>query len=149
MSPQFDYVVIDGGLAGASAVETLRSEGATGSILLLSEEAQLPYQRPPLSKGFLTSEKKPTPSLIVSEAKYKELDVETSELVMFDSYTEDLSADHIVASGSLPPSFPWTTINGKHYWNGGIVSNSPLEKVVERCGSAGKRVFIIDLFPGK
>ncbi len=77
------------------------------------------------------------------------VDVETSELVMFDSYTEDLSADHILASGSLPPSFPWTTIKGKHYWDGGIVSNSPLEKVVERCGSAGKRVFIIDLFPGK
>ena len=77
------------------------------------------------------------------------VDVETSELVTFDSYTEDLSADHILASGSLPPSFPWTTIKGKHYWDGGIVSNSPLEKVVERCGSAGKRVFIIDLFPGK
>ena len=77
------------------------------------------------------------------------VDVETSELVTFDSYTEDLSADHSLASGSLPPSFPWTTIKGKHYWDGGIVSNSPLEKVVERCGSAGKRVFIIDLFPGK
>lgn len=76
------------------------------------------------------------------------VDVQTSELVVFDSYIDDLTPAHVLASGSLPPSFPWTTIDGKHYWDGGIVSNSPLDKVVERCGSAGKRVFIIDLFPG-
>ncbi len=77
------------------------------------------------------------------------VDVQTSEVVVFDSYVDDLTSDHILASGSLPPSFPWTTIDGKHYWDGGIVSNSPLARVIERCGSAGKRVFIIDLFPGK
>ncbi|MDD2544742.1 MAG: FAD-dependent oxidoreductase [Burkholderiaceae bacterium] len=77
------------------------------------------------------------------------VDVETSELVVFDSYVDRLTPEHILASGSLPPSFPWTTINGRHYWDGGIVSNSPLEQVVARCGSAGKRVFIIDLFPGQ
>ena len=35
---------------------------------------------------------------------------------------------------------------GKHYWDAGIVSNSPLELVTERCGEVGKRVFIVDLF---
>ena len=74
------------------------------------------------------------------------VNVETAELEVFDSYIDDLTADHILASGSLPPGFPWTTINGKHYWDGGIVSNSPLEQVTERCGAAGKRVFIVDLF---
>ncbi|AYH44987.1 FAD-dependent oxidoreductase [Azoarcus sp. DN11] len=77
------------------------------------------------------------------------VDVQTSELVVFDSYVDDLTPAHIIASGSLPLGFPWTTIDGKHYWDGGIVSNSPLDLVVQRCGSAGKRVFIIDLFPGK
>lgn len=77
------------------------------------------------------------------------VDLETSELVVFDSYVDELTPDHILASGSLPPAFPWTTINGRHYWDGGIVSNSPLERVVERCGSAGKQVYIIDLFPGQ
>ncbi len=77
------------------------------------------------------------------------VDIETSELVIFDSYAEKLTPDHIVASGSLPPSFPWTTIRGHHYWDGGIVSNSPLESVIERCGASGKTVFIIDLFPGR
>ena len=49
------------------------------------------------------------------------VNVETAELEVFDSYADDLTAEHILASGSLPPSFPWTTINGRHYWDGGIV----------------------------
>jgi NADPH-dependent 2,4-dienoyl-CoA reductase/sulfur reductase-like enzyme/predicted acylesterase/phospholipase RssA len=77
------------------------------------------------------------------------VNVQTAQLEIFDSYVDDLTPDHILASGSLPPGFPWTTIDGKHYWDGGIVSNSPLEDVIERCGPAGKRVFIVDLFPGK
>ena len=55
------------------------------------------------------------------------VDIQTSELVVFDSYVDDLTPEHIIASGSLPPGFPWTTIDGKHYWDGGIVSNSPLD----------------------
>src|SRR5581483_11026158 len=64
------------------------------------------------------------------------VDVETAELRVFDSYSDDITPDHILASGSLPPAFPWTTIAGRHYWDGGIFSNSPLEQVVERCGVA-------------
>ena len=77
------------------------------------------------------------------------VDIETSELVIFDSYAEKLTPEHILASGSLPPAFQWTTIKGHHYWDGGIVSNSPLEIVIERCGATGKQVYVIDLFPGK
>ena len=77
------------------------------------------------------------------------VDIESSELVVFDSFVDELTPEHILASGSLPPGFPWTSIGEKHYWDGGIISNSPLEQVLERCGSAGKRVFIIDLFPGR
>ena len=77
------------------------------------------------------------------------VEIESSELVLFDSYVDELTPEHILASASLPPAFPWTSVNGRHYWDGGIVSNSPLERAMERCGSAGKRVFIIDLFPGE
>jgi NADPH-dependent 2,4-dienoyl-CoA reductase/sulfur reductase-like enzyme/predicted acylesterase/phospholipase RssA len=77
------------------------------------------------------------------------VNVETAELEVFDSYSDDLTADHILASGSLPLSFPWTTIHGSHYWDGGIVSNSPLDLVAERCGTAGKRVYIVDLYAAK
>ena len=75
------------------------------------------------------------------------VNVETARLEVFDSYVQELTADHLLASGSLPPGFPWTTIGDKHYWDGGIVSNSPLDQVIERAGTAGKRVFIVDLFP--
>ena len=54
------------------------------------------------------------------------VNIETSDFETFDSYSEHITPDHILASGSLPPSFPWTTINGKHYWDGGIVTNTPL-----------------------
>jgi NTE family protein len=77
------------------------------------------------------------------------VDVSTAELVTFDSYTDDLTPDHILASGSLPPGFPWTTIAGRHYWDGGIISNSPLDLVIDRCGPSGKRVFVVDLFAGQ
>lgn len=74
------------------------------------------------------------------------VNVETAELETFDSYREEITAEHIMASSSLPPSFPWTKIDGKYYWDGGIVSNSPLNEVIQLCGSTGKHVFILDLF---
>ncbi len=77
------------------------------------------------------------------------VDVETSELRTFDSYIDDLTPDHILASGSLPPGFPWTPIDGRSYWDGGIISNTPLDLVIDHCGAAGKRVFIVDLFAGR
>lgn len=77
------------------------------------------------------------------------VNVTTGELEIFDSYVDQLTPDHILASGSLPPGFPWTEIDGKAYWDGGIVSNSPLDIVTDRCGPDGKRVFIVDLFSGQ
>ncbi len=77
------------------------------------------------------------------------VNVTTASLEVFDSYVDELTADHVLASGSLPPSFPWTIIDGKPYWDGGIVNNSPLDLLLERCGPDGKRVFIVDLFSGR
>ena len=47
------YVVVGGGLAAGKAVETLRDEGFAGPVVLVSAEEELPYERPPLSKGYL------------------------------------------------------------------------------------------------
>ncbi|HTV33220.1 MAG TPA: FAD-dependent oxidoreductase [Methylocella sp.] len=78
------------------------------------------------------------------------VNVATAELEVFDSYVDDLTPDHILASGSLPPGFPWTNIAGKAYWDGGVVSNSPLDLLIGRsCGPGAKRVFIVDLFRGQ
>jgi NADPH-dependent 2,4-dienoyl-CoA reductase/sulfur reductase-like enzyme/predicted acylesterase/phospholipase RssA len=77
------------------------------------------------------------------------VNIETAELETFDSFVDDLTADHVLASGSLPPGLPWTRIGGNAYWDGAIISNSPLDLVFDRCGPDGKRVFIVDLFGGK
>ena len=75
------------------------------------------------------------------------VDVESGRLAVFDSYVDTLTPDHILASGSLPPGFPWTTIDGRHYWDGGIVSNSPLDLLTQHCGSARMRIVVVDLYP--
>src|SRR5579864_539410 len=49
-------VIVGGGQAGAQAVDTLRREGFSGRLVLVSAESSLPYQRPPLSKKFLSGE---------------------------------------------------------------------------------------------
>jgi NADPH-dependent 2,4-dienoyl-CoA reductase/sulfur reductase-like enzyme len=47
------YVIVGGGLAGAKAAETLREQGFAGQVVLVAEEAERPYERPPLTKGYL------------------------------------------------------------------------------------------------
>jgi NTE family protein len=76
------------------------------------------------------------------------IDVVTGRLEVFDSYVDDLTPDHVLASGSLPPGFPWSMVDGKAYWDGGVVSNSPLDLVTDRIGQGGKQVYIVDLFSG-
>ncbi|MBN3792870.1 FAD-dependent oxidoreductase [Burkholderia sp. Ac-20353] len=76
------------------------------------------------------------------------VDVKTGEPRIFDSYVDRLTPEHLLASGSLPPGIPWTKLDGHAYWDGGIVSNSPLDLVLERCGRIGGRIFIVDLFTG-
>lgn len=56
MSTSRDVVIIGGGLAGAKTAEALRSHGYPGTITLLAGEAHLPYERPPMSKGYLAGE---------------------------------------------------------------------------------------------
>lgn len=76
------------------------------------------------------------------------VDVATGEPRIFDSYVDRIGPEHLLASGSLPPGMPWTMVEGRPYWDGGIVSNSPLDLVIERCGRIGGRIFAVDLFSG-
>src|SRR3954468_1685380 len=50
------FVIVGGGLAGAKAAETLRGEGFDGRVVLVGEERERPYERPPLSKEYLRGE---------------------------------------------------------------------------------------------
>ena len=76
------------------------------------------------------------------------VDVETARLQIFDSYIDDVTPLHVLASGSLPPGFPWTTIGGRRYWDGGLLSNSPLDLVIEQTGLSSKKVYMVNLYPG-
>jgi NTE family protein len=68
----------------------------------------------------------------------------------FDTTKQPICAEHIMASGALPPGFPPIEIDGKPYWDGGLVSNTPLEFVLERSGPREDMViFQIDLFSAK
>jgi NTE family protein len=57
--------------------------------------------------------------------------VRTSEMVYFDSRGQELDVRHIMASGALPPAFPAVRIDGELYWDGGILSNTPVEVVFD------------------
>lgn len=98
-----------------------------------------------LSKYVAFDKLKDSPVRLVLSA----VDVETGQLAIFDSYVDEITPDHVLASGSLPPGFPWTTIGGRHYWDGGLVSNSPLDQVVEVGGLTGKEVYIVNLWLDK
>ncbi len=69
-------VVVGAGLAGATAVETLRSEGFDGSVTLLGAEAHPPYERPPLSKGYLMGQEERDSVFSHPDAWYRDHDVD-------------------------------------------------------------------------
>jgi NTE family protein len=57
--------------------------------------------------------------------------VRTAEMHYFDSRDVPLGIDHVLASGALPPAFPAVEIDGELYWDGGLVSNTPVEAVFD------------------
>ena len=75
MSSQFRYIIVGGGLAGASAVEGIREHDRSGSIALFCKEPVLPYDRPPLSKGLWTGKTSLAEIQLHDEAFYKSRNV--------------------------------------------------------------------------
>jgi 3-phenylpropionate/trans-cinnamate dioxygenase ferredoxin reductase subunit len=70
------FVIIGASLAGAKAAETLRAEGFTGRVVLVGEETELPYERPPLSKGYLQGKDPREQARVHDQSWYAENDVE-------------------------------------------------------------------------
>jgi NTE family protein len=93
------------------------------------------------------ADRKATPRLLVSAT-----DLEEGQIRYFYSGEDTLSLDHIVASGSLPPAFPATVIDGKSYWDGGLFDNTPLGAVLDKLNDAPnveRSVYVVNLFPNK
>jgi NADPH-dependent 2,4-dienoyl-CoA reductase/sulfur reductase-like enzyme len=70
------YVIVGASMAGAKAAETLREEGFGGSIVLLGEEQERPYERPPLSKGYLLGKDERSSIFVHGESWYADNDVD-------------------------------------------------------------------------
>jgi 3-phenylpropionate/trans-cinnamate dioxygenase ferredoxin reductase subunit len=70
------FVIVGGGLAGAKAAETLRAEGFTGRVILICDERDHPYERPPLSKGYLLGKKERDSVFVHEPAWYARNDIE-------------------------------------------------------------------------
>lgn len=70
------YVIVGAGLAGAKAAETLRAEGFDGSVVIIGAEGERPYERPPLSKEYLTGDEEKAAIYVHEDAWYAENGVE-------------------------------------------------------------------------
>ena len=77
------------------------------------------------------------------------VDVETGNFTNFDSREMRLGVDHIMASGALPPGFPAVEIDGRHYWDGGLVSNSPLQAVLAAPNQRPLCIYQVDLYQSR
>ncbi len=74
------------------------------------------------------------------------VNVRTGNFQYFDSAKQRIDVRHIMASGALPPGFPPVEIDGEYYWDGGLVSNTPLQYVLDQPGKQRRVVFQVDLF---
>ncbi|MFO1037692.1 MAG: patatin-like phospholipase family protein [Geminicoccaceae bacterium] len=77
------------------------------------------------------------------------VNVRSGNFVYFDTTTHKIGPDHIMASGALPPGFPAIEIDGEYYWDGGLVSNTPLQWVVDNEPGADVLAFQIDLWSAR
>jgi NTE family protein len=76
------------------------------------------------------------------------VNVRTGRFVYFDSDEIGIRPEHVMASGALPPGFPAVEIDGEHYWDGGLVSNTPLQYVLEYYPRRNRLTFQVDVFQG-
>jgi NTE family protein len=82
------------------------------------------------------------------------IDVGTALITYFDNANHDMTFDSVVASGSLPPGFAMTEIDGHHYWDGGLFSNTPFSPAInflEGCEPDNpdihRELIVVELFP--
>jgi NTE family protein len=74
------------------------------------------------------------------------VNVETANFAYFDNATDTIIPEHIMASGALPPAFAPVEIDGQFYWDGGMVSNTPLSWVLSARSDLDTLVFQVDLW---
>ncbi|MFD7127883.1 MULTISPECIES: NAD(P)/FAD-dependent oxidoreductase [Streptomyces] len=123
------FVIVGAGLAGAKAAETLRAEGFTGRVILIGDERDHPYERPPLSKGYLDGKAERDSVFTHERAWYAGADIELhlgQPVTALDRYAKtvrlgDNTVIHydklLLATGSEPRRLdvPGTELAGVHH----------------------------------
>lgn len=77
------------------------------------------------------------------------VNVRSGNFVYFDTTTHHITPEHIMASGALPPGFPAVEIAGERYWDGGLVSNTPLQWVLQYGPRQDTLAFQVDLWSAR
>jgi NTE family protein len=95
---------------------------------------------------------------LINEAKTRlsigAVGVTSGNFTYFDNVTfkkqgKKIGPEHIMASGALPPGFPAIEIDGEHFWDGGIASNTPLDYVLDEDFTNDLLIFQVDLFSAR
>src|SRR4051812_10618376 len=128
MTSDQTFVIVGAGLAGAKAAETLRAEGFDGRVVLIGDEPERPYERPPLSKEYLRGEAEGKPHVhertfyadhsieLRCSTRVTGLDVGLQELLMEGD--QRLGYDRLLlATGAVPRRLdvPGIELDGIHY----------------------------------
>ena len=152
MSTANHVVIIGGGLAGAKTAEALRDQSFTGAVTLLGAEADLPYERPPLSKDYLTGESRFEDAVVHPEQWYADQEVDlrrSCRATTLDAAEHQVGLDDgttlgydklVLATGSTPRllSVPGADSEGVHY----LRTRADSEAIGAQFG-AGRRMVII------
>lgn len=77
------------------------------------------------------------------------VNVVTGNFAYFDNEKEEIRPEHVMASGALPPALPAIRIGTDHYWDGGLVSNTPLQHLLDKGDEQNSLVFQVDLFSAR
>jgi NTE family protein len=77
------------------------------------------------------------------------VNVLSGNFIYFDNAREVIGPEHVIASGALPPALPMVKIGTDHFWDGGIVSNTPLQHLLDEDDHINTLIFQVDLFSAR
>ncbi|MGN6383161.1 MAG: DUF3734 domain-containing protein [Dyella sp.] len=150
-------LAVQNGLSGMAALRTL-FEGQAGFFLpRLPAPPFAPWRRGPATASWYdTAPLRATLERLVDFDRLNDaramrvsvgaVNVRTGNFAYFDNTRQTLRAEHFMASGALPPGFPAVEIDGEYYWDGGMVSNTPLYQVLVDRPCHDALIFQVDLW---
>jgi 3-phenylpropionate/trans-cinnamate dioxygenase ferredoxin reductase component len=151
------FVIVGASLAGAKAAETLRAEGFTGRLVLVGEETELPYERPPLSKGYLLGKEPQEKAFVHDEKWYAQNGISLllgRRATMLDTAAHTVTLDGVerlsydkllLATGSRVRALPVPGIEqaGVHYLRTMDESESLLAELRHLAEAGGGQVVVV------